>query len=69
MEKDWIVKGYERRKRKEHSCDTTDKFPEIVETTATMLKSSEITRLFLILQTCFDGNFRHHQCNGCLQKC
>ena len=22
-----------------------------------------------ILQTCFDGNVRHRQCNGCLQKC
>ena len=28
---------------------------QMVETTATMLKSSKIKRLFLILQTCFDG--------------
>jgi len=46
MEKDWIVKGYERRKRKEGTCQWYHKNVEIVETTATMLKSSEITRLF-----------------------
>lgn len=56
MEKDWIVKGYERRKRKDGTDQWSHKNVEIVETTATMLKSSQITRLFLILQTCFDGN-------------
>ena len=38
----------------------------MVRTITTMLKSLEITRLFLILPTCFDGNFCHRQCNGCL---